>query len=112
MNRHVPNAVAAPMREEFETVTDMELGAFYAPEVPMGFWVDSEEASVEGHPDHPTSQTELLATAELIWVQLGGLRLTREQVLQALSEEGQDGPARLAAIERTAAETYLTELGG
>lgn len=97
--------LAAPMLAEHATAVDLYPGGAILEDTPAAFGVTTEcvEADAGGW--------ETRARAELLTLAIGGLHLSRAQVVQMLNEPGRDGEALVRQIERDKAEEYLTVEG-
>ena len=97
--------LAAPMWAEHETAIDLYPGSAQIEDTPAVFGVTTECV------DADAGGWETRARAELLTLALGGLQLSRAQVVQMLTEPGRDGEALVRQIERDKAMEYLTVEG-
>ena len=101
----IARLLAAPMWAEHATAIDLYPGGAVLEDQPAVFGVTTE--CVEAR--HGGWETR--ARAELLTLRLGGLHLSRDQVVQMFTEPGRDGEALVRDLERNAGEEYLTVEG-
>ena len=101
----IARLLAAPMWAEHETAIDLYPGTAQLEDTPAVFGVTTEcvEADAGGW--------ETRARAELLTLALGGLQLSRAQVVQMLTEGDRDGEALVRQVEADKAEEYLAVEG-
>ena len=92
--------LSAPMVEEYHAVLHLYPGAGMLENTPAAFRVQTECGERRG------GGWETSVIAWLVDVQIGGLHLSREQVVQMLSDPGRDGETLVAECEALAAAEY------
>ena len=97
--------LAAPMWAEHESAVDLYPAGAILEGTPAVFGVTLQPQERDG------GGWEDTAAAELLSVTLGGLRLSRAQVVQMLTAEDRDGEALVRQIERDKAQDYLLAEG-